>query len=229
MELNALSKTLGVEVDQDLLLQALTHSSYAYEHPESGIPNNERLEFLGDLVLGFIVGEHVFNIFPDVNEGELSRRKHFVVSEKVLAAAATNMGLGQHIRLGKGAEKDRNRPSILCDAFESVLAAAYLTSGLDSAYTIVSRHIFPYLNDPRAVFLASDPKGYLEELIKEKNLGPVAYEVTSTGPAHAKVFTATVTIGDQVFGVVEGKTQRHAQANAARAAVDKLQEHEPNA
>ncbi|MEN9748447.1 MAG: hypothetical protein RLZZ603_1139, partial [Actinomycetota bacterium] len=149
--LAALNEKLGVQVDATLLTQALTHRSFAYEN--GGIPNSERLEFLGDSVLGFVVTEHIYKLLPDLNEGELTKVKNSVVSEKALSVAAKKLGLGNYLRLGKGEEQTgvRTKPCFLCDAFESVLGAVLLSAGFEAARSMVEAHIFPLLADPDAL------------------------------------------------------------------------------
>jgi ribonuclease-3 len=165
MPLDELSQTLGIEIDPELLTLALTHSSYAYEN---GSKDNERLEFLGDSVLGFLVATFVFKTHSDLQEGELTKLKNAVVSANALATAANRMNLGAHIFLGKGEEQTdgRQKTNILADTFEAVLGAAYLSNGLEGASQIVQKFILPLLDDPDAVREASDPKTSLIEKLR---------------------------------------------------------------
>jgi ribonuclease-3 len=219
MNLEALCRTLGVEVNADLLQQALTHRSYAYEH--GGRPNSERLEFLGDSVLGFVVTEHIYRTLPDLDEGELTKVKNSVVSEKALAIAARQIGLGQYLLLGKGEEGTggRDKPSLLCDVFESVLGAVYLTSGMPAARQMVETFIFPFLADPDALRQQSDPKTRIIEVAQAKKLGPVSYEITHEGPDHNRVFFAKLFIGGNLACQATGRTKKSAEMAAAELAL----------
>ena len=222
MNLEALCRTLGVEVNADLLQQALTHRSYAYEH--GGRPNSERLEFLGDSVLGFVVTEHIYRTLPDLDEGELTKVKNSVVSEKALAIAARQIGLGQHLLLGKGEEGTggRDKPSLLCDVFESVLGAVFLTSGMAAARQMVETFIFPLLADPDALRQQSDPKTRIIEVAQAKKLGAVNYEITFEGPDHNRIFFAKLFIGGNLTCEASGKTKKAAEMAAAELALQSL-------
>jgi len=222
MNLEALCRTLGVEVNADLLQQALTHRSYAYEH--GGRPNSERLEFLGDSVLGFVVTEHIYRILPDLDEGELTKVKNSVVSEKALAIAARQIGLGQYLLLGKGEEGTggRDKPSLLCDVFEAVLGAVYLTSGMSAATKMVETFIFPFLADPDALRHQSDPKTSIIEVAQAKKLGAVSYEITHEGPDHDRVFFAKLFIGGNLTCEATGKTKKAAEMAAAELALQNI-------
>jgi len=222
MNLEALCRTLGVEVNADLLQQALTHRSYAYEH--GGRPNSERLEFLGDSVLGFVVTEHIYRTLPDLDEGELTKVKNSVVSEKALAIAARQIGLGQHLLLGKGEEGTggRDKPSLLCDVFESVLGAVFLTSGMAAARQMVETFIFPLLADPDALRQQSDPKTRIIEVAQAKKLGAVSYEITFEGPDHNRIFFAKLFIGGKLTCESSGKTKKAAEMAAAELALKSL-------
>ncbi|MEY2915348.1 MAG: hypothetical protein RLZ69_273 [Actinomycetota bacterium] len=222
MDLKALCNTIGVEVEAELLQQALTHRSYAYEH--GGIPNNERLEFLGDSVLGFVVTEHIYRILPDLAEGELTKVKNSVVSEKALSVAAKEIGLGQQLLLGKGEEQTggRNKPSLLCDAFEAVLGAVFLSAGFEAAAGMVEKYIFPFLADPDALRFQADPKTSILELAQARSLGEVRYEITFEGPDHDRIFFATIFVGGQEQAKAEGKTKKAAETAAAEIALNLL-------
>ena len=173
MNLDELSQTLGIEIDTELLELALTHSSFAYEN---GLDDNERLEFLGDSVLGFLVASFVYSAHPELNEGELTKLKNAVVSANALAAAANQIELGKYLRLGKGEEQTegRTKVNVLADAFEAVLGAAYLSQGLEAAFEIVHKFIIPMLDDPDAVREASDPKTTLGEKLQKMNRPPIS-------------------------------------------------------
>lgn len=220
--MDALCNTLGVQIDRNLLQQALTHRSYAYEH--GGIPNNERLELLGDSILGFVVTEHIYKTLPDLDEGELTKVKNSVVSEKALALAARQIGLGEHLRLGKGelASGGQDKPSLLCDVFEAVLGAIYLTAGMPAAAQMVEKFIFPLLSDPDALRHQSDPKTSIIEHAQAKKLGAVTYQISHEGPDHDRVFFAKLFIGDNQICAAEGKTKKAAEMAAAVIALNQL-------
>ncbi len=191
-----LRKKLGVFIEDDLLARALTHRSYAYEH--GGIPHNERLEFLGDAVLGEAVTVHLFGTFPDLDEGALAKRRASLVSTTALAAVARQIGLGEHLRLGRGEDQTggRNKDSILADTTEAVIGATYLSSGRDVAADLVLRLIAPLLADPDRSGAVVDPKTSLQELAARLGLTPPSYDVVATGPHHSRQFTATVSVGE---------------------------------
>lgn len=214
MSTEALIAELGGTISKELLELALTHSSYAYE---KGGENNERLEFLGDSILGELVAVHVFLNNPDLNEGELTKLKNAVVSAQALATAANRIGLGAHLRLGKGEEQTdgRTKVNVLADAFEALIGAAYLSSGIDSAAEIVNRHIIPLLSDPDAIREASDPKTSLLERAQKSKLGEVRYEVVGVGPDHQMLYTATCFLGDKQVSIGTGSTKRGAETQAA--------------
>ena len=219
MDLNALCATLGVQVEPELLQQALTHRSYSYEH--GGIPNNERLEFLGDSVLGFVVTEHLFLSLNDLSEGELTKLKNSVVSEKALSVVAVQLSLGDYLRLGKGEEQTggRKKPSLLADAFEAVLGAVLVSVGFDAARAMVEKFIFPLLADPDALRQQSDPKTRLLEVALAKGLGVVSYQITHEGPDHDRVFFATLFIDEKEVAKAPGKTKKAAETEAATLAL----------
>jgi ribonuclease-3 len=222
MDLNALCATLGVQVEPELLQQALTHRSYSYEH--GGIPNNERLEFLGDSVLGFVVTEHLFLSLTDLSEGELTKLKNSVVSEKALSVVAVQLSLGDYLRLGKGEEQTggRKKPSLLADAFEAVLGAVLVSVGFDAARAMVEQFIFPLLADPDALRQQSDPKTRLLEVALAKGLGVVSYQITHQGPDHDRVFFATLFIDEKEVAKAPGKTKKAAETEAATLALAAL-------
>ena len=224
MTLDALSQRLGVSIEPQLLEQALTHRSYAYEH--GGIPNNERLEFLGDSVLGFVVTEHIFQTLTSLSEGELTKIKNTVVSEKALDVVARRLDLGEHLFLGKGEELTggRSKPSILADAVEAILGAILVSRGLDEARRFVEANIFPLLEDPDAIREASDPKTSLVELAQRLGRGVVRYDLSFVGPDHERVFTAQVFVGDEPVVSAEGRTKKTAETAAAILALKKLRD-----
>jgi len=212
-----LSEKLGVEIDAELLALAMTHRSYAYEH--GGIPHNERLEFLGDSVLGLAVTTMLYRRFPDLDEGALAKRRASVVSTVALAEVARGIGLGEHLRLGRGEEQTggRDKDSILADATEAVFGAAYLSAGPEEASALVLRLIEPLLENPERYGAAIDPKTSLQELAARLGLGAPSYSVASRGPDHDRRFTATVEVGDHV-STGEGTSKKQAEMAAALTA-----------
>lgn len=206
--------TLQVDIDDALLTRALTHRSYAYEN--GGLPTNERLEFLGDSILGFVVADALFAAYADLQEGELSRRRAAVVSTMALARRALDWGVGEYLMLGKGEEQTGGhaKPSLLADVMESLIGATYLAQGFDAARGLVLRIIEPNLEHLDALAAEMDPKTSLQELTQMRGLGSPEYDVTSVGPDHDRVYHATVTV-DGVVGEGSGSTKKHAEAAAA--------------
>ena len=190
-----LTEKLGVEIDAELLERALTHRSYAYEH--GGIPHNERLEFLGDSVLGLAVTAMLFTTNPDLDEGQLAKRRASVVSTVALAEVARGIGLGAYLRLGRGEEHTggRDKDSILADTMEAVFGATFLSAGQEAATALILRLTEPLLADPERYGAAMDPKTSLQELAARLNVVPPQYSVESSGPDHDRLFTATVAVG----------------------------------
>lgn len=193
---SALVQKLGVDIDPELLSLALTHRSFAYEN--GGIAHNERLEFLGDSILGQAVTVHLFRSHPELEEGALAKRRASVVSTVALAEVARGIGLGEHLKLGRGEERTggRDKDSILADATEAIFGAAYLSAGPEATTALVLRLIEPLLADPERYGAAIDPKTALQELAARLGLPPPVYAVVSTGPDHDRVFTATVSVGE---------------------------------
>ncbi|MFC7790480.1 ribonuclease III [Microbacterium sp. MAHUQ-60] len=215
--IRTLTQKLGVEIDAELLELALTHRSYAYEH--GGIPHNERLEFLGDSVLGISVTVMLFTTHPDLDEGELAKRRASVVSTVALAEVARGIGLGAHLRLGRGEEHTggRDKDSILADTMEAVFGAAYLSAGPEAAESLVLRLTGPLLADPERYGAAMDPKTSLQELAARLSATPPQYSVQAAGPDHDRVFTATVVVGDLSCSGT-GTSKKTAEMSAALTA-----------
>ena len=219
MNLDDLSRKLGVEIEPQLLELALTHRSYAYEH--GGIPNNERLEFLGDSVLGFVVTAHIHDHFLDLAEGDLTKIKNAVVSAKALAAVAEPLGIGDFMRLGKGEEQTggRSKANLLADTFEALLGAAYVSKGLDAASGIIQRLVFPLLSDREALLENSDPKTKLQEFAQQQNTGEVRYDTRFEGPDHERLFFTTVFIGEDLIAEGAGRSRKSSETDAAIVAL----------
>ena len=206
-----------------LLQNALTHSSYANEHWHNSLLSNERLEFLGDSILGMVVAEYLYRSFPDRPEGELTRMRADMVCEQTLAAAANRIGLGQHLLLGHGEEQGggRTRNSILADAMESVIAASFLDGGMEAALQIVRTFIF--VEVPVTKLHNADYKTQLQEMVQQKKNQTLAYElVGQSGPDHDKRFDVEVSLNGVVVGFGSGSSKKRAEQDAARAAIEKL-------
>ncbi|MFC5503558.1 ribonuclease III [Lysinimonas soli] len=218
-----LSLTLGVEIDAELLQLALTHRSYAYEN--GGLAHNERLEFLGDSILGQAVTVMLYTENPNLDEGELAKRRASLVSSVALAEIAVGIDLGSHVLLGRGEELTggRQKASILADAVEALIGAAYLSVGPDAATALVLRLIDPLLNDPERFGAAMDPKTSLQELSTRVGKGLPQYVVTDSGPDHSKRFNATVLVGGDAVATGEGSSKKQAEMAAALAAWAVLQ------
>lgn len=212
-----------VPADDSLFVQAFNHRSWCAEHPED--ESNERLEFLGDSVLGFVVADYVYRLEPDLDEGALTDVRKAVVNSVCLAEVAADLALGDHIRLGKGelASGGREKPSILADAMEAVLGAVYLDGGLAAVHSLIVRLLGDRM---RAAIDAGgrnqDHKSRLQEELAAVTVASVAYEFVATGPDHAREFTVTVFAGGHELGVGRGRSKKQAEQQAARAALELL-------
>lgn len=210
--------------DASLITTALTHSSYANE-AKGNVKFNERLEFLGDSVLGLIVSDYLFRTYPELPEGVLTKMRAGVVSEASLAPIARELSLGEYIRLGKGEEitGGRGRASILADAMESVIGAIYLDGGLETAKAFVLRLLTPSIERMASGKGHIDYKTELQELLQSKSNLEITYEIIGDeGPDHNKTFTAQVSHGDNIIGQGKGKSKKEAEQQAAQNAMDKL-------
>lgn len=210
--------TLHVQIPDDLLHLALTHRSWSYEH--GGVATNERLEFLGDSILGQAVTVMLYNRYPDLGEGELAKRRASLVSTVALAGIGKTIGLGAYIHLGRGEvlTGGREKASILADTVEALIGATYLGLGGDTATALVLRLVEPLIENPDTFGESMDPKTTLQELAATLGEEAPQYEITESGPDHRKVFVATVSIGDLVTGVGEGSSKKQAESVAARQA-----------
>lgn len=213
---------------QSILKTALTHSSYANEHKNTGIICNERLEFIGDSVLGFICAELLYKKFPTKHEGELSKMRSSLVCESALCNYANSLGLGEFLLLGHGENLagGRNRPSTLSDAFEALIAAIYLDGGMEKA----KEFVLPYLtkaieNDAVTHVFNRDYKTALQE-IAQKNPGElIKYTIADeSGPDHNKIFTVNVYLNSNLLATGEGKSKKEAEQDAAKKALELMGE-----
>lgn len=213
-EVAALSAVLGVEIEPTLLRQALTHRSFSYEN--GGAAHNERLEFLGDSILGQTVTVKLFTDNPDLPEGDLAKRRAALVSTVALAEVARGIDLGSYLLLGHGEELTggRDKDSILADATEAIFGATFIACGDEAARDLVLRMIEPLMADPDRFGAAMDPKTSLQELAATFGFAPT-YEVVHSGPDHAREFTATVRVGDIAQAHGAGSSKKHAEIAAA--------------
>jgi ribonuclease III len=212
---------LGVPVIPDLE-RALTHRSYAYEN--GSLPTNERLEFLGDSVLGLVVTDTLYRGYPSLPEGQLAKLRAAVVQMGALADVARKLSLGEFVRLGKGEEGTggRDKPSILADTLEAVIGAVYIGSGLDDATALVHRLFDPVIARAARLGAGLDWKTSLQELTAVEMLGVPEYVVEESGPDHQKSFRAVVRVGGRVLGSGEGRTKKAAEQQAAEVAWTKI-------
>ena len=218
-----LEVALGTAVDPALLERALTHRSYAYEH--GGLPTNERLEFLGDSVLGLVVTDALYADHPDLAEGSLAKLRASVVSTRALAGVARDLGLGRWMRLGKGEDVTggREKASILADTMEAVIGAVYLERGLEGATTLVRALFDPLMRAAAQDGAALDWKTALQELTATRGLGVPEYAISESGPDHSKAFVARALVAGDVLGQGAGKSKKEAEQQAAEGAWRALQ------
>ncbi|WP_241901600.1 ribonuclease III [Nocardioides houyundeii] len=209
-------------LDPELLERALTHRSYAYEN--GGLPTNERLEFLGDSVLGVVVTETLYTTHPDLSEGRLAKLRAAVVNARALAEVARTVELGQHIKLGRGEESTggRNKASILSDTVEAVIGAIHLSGGFEVSAQVVHRLFDPLMEAAAAMGAGLDWKTSLQELAAEHALGVPDYVLQDDGPDHLKTFTAQVRVGDGLYGHGTGRSKKEAEQAAAETAYGEI-------
>jgi ribonuclease III len=213
-----LRHALGVAIMPMSLERALTHRSYAYENDNP--PTNERLEFLGDSVLGLVVTDTLFRSYPSMPEGQLAKLRAAVVQMRALAEVARGLNLGSYIRLGRGEEVTggRNKSSILADTLEAVIGAVYIDCGLAEASALVHRLFDPVIDRSARLGAGLDWKTSLQELTAARVLGVPDYQVEESGPDHQKSFRAVVRVGGRVLGSGEGRSKKEAEQHAAEAA-----------
>jgi ribonuclease-3 len=206
--------------DRTLLENALTHSSYANEHRDKGLSSNERLEFLGDSILGLVVADHLYRTRKDLPEGDLTRIRAALVCEASLVEVAKVLELGSYLRLGKGEAGGggRNRPSILADAVEAMLAAVYLDGGIGQTRKLI--HTLILDQEQERIGAGRDFKTALQELVQRENGQILSYRVTGeSGPDHCKTFEMEVLLNGKPIGAGQGRSKKEAEQAAAKAAV----------
>ncbi len=218
---------LGAQVEPALLRRALTHRSYAYEH--GGLPTNERLEFLGDSVLGLVVTDTLYHAYPDLPEGQLAKLRASVVNMRALAGVGRDLGVGDYVYLGRGevTTGGRDKDSILADTVEALIGAVYVDQGMPAARALVHRLIDPLLADAATLGAGLDWKTSLQELSAVAGLGVPEYVVAEQGPDHAKSFTAVAHVGGEHLGVGHGGSKKQAEQRAASLAWAVLRQRHP--
>lgn len=225
-DLLAVEAALGLNFcDKTLLRRALTHRSYLNENPDYPLEDNERLEFLGDAVLDFITGEHLYHHFPEMPEGRLTNLRSALVRTESLAEFAGILNLGDFLFLGRGEDDSggRRRPAILCDAYEALIGALYLDQGIDKTRDFALPHLKPALEKVLATDSEKDPKSQLQEITQsEYQLTPTYRTVKEEGPDHAKEFTIEAVIGNRTYGTGKGFSKQNAAQAAAQAALNNL-------
>lgn len=207
-----------------LLQQAFTHSSYANEHQHKAIPDNERLEFLGDAVLELAVSKHIFHKFHQMSEGDMTLLRSNLVCEPSLAKIAERIQLNKYIILGKGEEQTggRNRPSILADVFEAFLGALYLDQGFDQVARFLEEHMYTQIKDG-VYFHTMDYKSKLQEIIQKYTSSMTTYDIVDEkGPAHHREFVAKVTVSNLLQALGKGRSKKEAEQQAAKRALEQI-------
>jgi len=217
-ELAALIAAMGGDIPGDLAERAVTHRSFAYEN--GGLPTNERLEFLGDAVLGLIITEELYLRYPDLPEGQLAKLRAAVVNSRALAGVARGLGVGEYLRLGRGEQGSggRDKSSILADALEALIGALYLAGGAECTRAWVLDTFAALLDQAAKLGAGLDWKTSLQELAAGRALGVPEYDVAEAGPDHAKTFTATAVVGGQPVGAGQGRSKKEAEQRAAEVA-----------
>lgn len=213
---------LGVELSEEILKQAITHRSFSYEN--GGVPTNERLEFLGDSVLGIVITDELYRKNPEAQEGQLAKLRAAVVNAKALADVARTLGLGEFLLLGKGEEATggRDKSSILADAVEAILGAIYVEHGLVKSGEVILQLFAPILAASAELGAGLDWKTSLAELVNSKSLGVIEYVIEQSGPDHDKRFSAQVKVGQDLYGNGEGKSKKEAEQHAAASAYTEI-------
>ena len=223
-----LSAVLGVpDLDPELLTHALTHRSFAYENGQ--VPNNERLEFLGDSVLGVVVTETLYTTHPDLSEGRLAKLRAAVVNARALAEVARTIELGKHIKLGRGEESTggREKASILSDTVEAVIGAIHMSGGIEASAQVVHLLFDDVMLAAASMGAGLDWKTSLQELSAALALGVPEYVIEDDGPDHMKTFVARVRVGEELYGRGTGRSKKEAEQGAAKTAYGELTDAHP--
>ncbi|PVG82630.1 ribonuclease III [Nocardioides gansuensis] len=209
-------------LDPELLERALTHRSWAYEN--GGVPTNERLEFLGDSVLGVVVTETLYRTHPTLSEGRLAKLRAAVVNARALAEVARQIGLGEHIKLGRGEESTggRDKASILSDTVEALIGAIHLSGGIEESSAVVHRLFDPLMEAAASLGAGLDWKTSLQELSASLGLGVPEYVIEDEGPDHMKTFVARVRVGGNLYGQGGGRSKKEAEQGAAETAYQEI-------
>jgi ribonuclease-3 len=217
-----LQARLGLEIRQELLELAFTHRSFAYENGLT--ETNERLEFLGDSVLGLVVTEELYKKYPDLDESQLSPLRSGIVNMRALADIARSLELGLYMRIGKGEEVTggRDKNSLLADSLEALIGAIYLSHGFEASQKIVGELISQTMENAKDKGAGLDGKTALQELAAARKISPPEYQITESGPDHDKTFVAIAVVGGDAIATGEGKSKREAEQIAARLAYEKL-------
>lgn len=221
----AFEKSVGIFFNlKEMLIIALTHSSYANEQSKNKVISNERIEFLGDSILSVIITEHLYLYYPNLAEGDLTKVRSNIVCEPTLAQCARNLDLGSYIFLGKGERLSggKDRDSILADAFEAVIGAIYLDQGFDVVRGFVLNQMKPLIHTYVEGHAARDYKSMLQELVQKKDHTTTYAIIREKGPDHDKLFTAQVVVNERLYGKGTGKTKKEAEQQAAREAFSEL-------
>jgi len=219
-----LREVVGQDIDEPLLLRALTHRSYAYEN--GGLPNNERLEFLGDSVLGLVVTETLYREHPDLAEGQLAKLRAAVVNMRALADVARTFDLGDYVMLGKGEEATggRDKASILADTLEALIGTVFMSTDIEQAARFVHHHFDGIIEEAATLGAGLDWKTSLQEMAAGAALGSPEYHVGEQGPDHEKEFHARVVVGEEVLGEGRGRSKKEAEQKAAKQAWHTLED-----
>lgn len=224
-KIEQLLENLGITfINEKLIIQAFTHSSYVNEHRIRPFDDNERLEFLGDAVLELAVSQYLFKKFETMSEGEMTKLRAAIVCEPSLAKFAIDLSFGEIVLLGKGEEMTggRERSALLADAFESFIGALYLDQGLDAVFYFLNQTVYPKINDG-AFSHMMDFKSQLQEYVQRDGLGSIQYQIVEElGPAHAREFVSEAVLNDDKLGVGIGRSKKEAEQHAAQKALQKL-------
>jgi ribonuclease-3 len=215
-----LTGALGIEVEEEFLKLAFTHRSFSYEN--GGVPTNERLEFLGDSVLGLVITQELYIKFPDFDESKLSPIRSGIVNTRALASIARELKIGEHLRIGKGEESTggREKNSILADALEALVGAVYLQYGYQATSEIILHWFASSIEDASSAGATLDAKTALQEIAAAQNLSAPEYEIDESGPDHDKSFTARAILSGEKFPLGAGKSKREAEQVAAKLAYE---------